>query len=135
MDDLISRKGMLSRVARIADISDDAREKMTDAVLGSKAVIDAVRVVRCRDCRWYDPPHIVTDDGFRVNVSGIFPTETELRATFTGATYVGGRCDCPRFKVYCTAHNREAPEDCEDIVVFRKPDEYCSFGEREEADV
>ena len=50
MDDLISRKAMLSRVARIADISDDAREKMTDAVLGSKAVIDAIRVVRCRDC-------------------------------------------------------------------------------------
>jgi len=91
-------------------------------------------LVRCKDCRWYDPPHIVTDDGFRVNVSGIFPTETELRATFTDATYVGGRCDCPRFKVYCTAHNREDPEDCEDIVVFRRPDEYCSMGEREEAD-
>lgn len=88
----------------------------------------SVEVVRCKDCRWYDPPHIQYRDGTRKDVEENYP-----HVTVDVGINVGGRCvHHPGIKTYCLSHDRENPEDYEDIVIFRNPDDYCSCGERRE---
>ena len=85
--------------------------------------VQSIEIVRCKDCKWYDPPHIEYKDGTRKD----YPKEPFV--TFDIGTTVGGKCMANN-EIYCTAHNREDPDDYEDIVMFRNPDDYCSFGER-----
>ena len=44
----------------------------------------------------------------------------------------GGQCMWHiGLKTYCLNHDREDPEDTSNIVMFRNPQDYCSYGERE----
>lgn len=83
-------------------------------------------VVRCRDCIFYKRPHIQYNDGTKI----FFDDEKEIEfVTADVGTNVGGMC--VGIKTYCTAHDREDPEDNEEIVVFRNTNDYCSYGRRE----
>lgn len=82
-------------------------------------------IVHCKDCKWCDPPHIKYNNGTRENVD----EDAELVTADVGVN-VGGKC-IAMHKIYCTAHDRENPNDYEEIVMFRSPDDYCSYGEKQ----
>lgn len=84
-----------------------------------------IELIHCKNCKWYDPPHIEYKDGTRED----YPKEPFVTADI-GVT-VGGIC-IAKNKIYCTAHDRENPDDYEEIVMFRNPDDYCSYGERKD---
>lgn len=88
--------------------------------------VDAVPVVRCKDCKWYDPPHIEHNDGKR--------TDVEDDATFVPISVginVGGKC-MNTLREYCLNHDREDPNDYERLVKFRERMDFCSDGERKD---
>lgn len=92
----------------------------------SAPTVDAVEVVRCRECRWYDPPHILHNDGTRTDVEDDAPM-----VTADVGINCGGQCIWHiGLKTYCLNHDREDPEDTPNIVMFRKPQDFCSYGER-----
>ena len=84
-----------------------------------------VSVVRCKDCRWYDCPHIEHNDGTRTD----YPTES---VTIDVGINCGGTCVNPFPKTYCLNHERENPDDLERLVIYRNPTDFCSLGERKE---
>ena len=76
--------------------------------------VDAVEVVRCKDCKNFKPAHFKADDG----------TETPWDETFSwdnrsDGIYHGGKCK----------HDRNTAYGQKDMA-FRKPDDFCSYGER-----
>ncbi len=78
--------------------------------------VDAVEVVRCKDCKHFKPAHFKADDG----------TETPWDETFSwddrsDGVYHGGKCK----------HDRNTAYGQKDMA-FRKPDDFCSYGERRE---
>lgn len=84
-------------------------------------------IVYCKECKWYEKPHIKYNDGTKK----YFDSEAEIEiVTADIGTNVGGQCI--GHKTYCTAHDRENPEDYEELVIFRNTDDYCSYGERNE---
>ena len=94
-------------------------EKLKDLIL----VAPSIDIVRCRECIYYDPPH-VEDDGKRIEYKDL-PKEAfdALGTGLVNVTYginVGGRC--------CADYNRGYSEDKR---VFRSEDDFCSRGERE----
>lgn len=85
-----------------------------------------IDIVTCKECKWYDPPHIKYNDGTRKDVE-----EDELWVTSDVGINCGGKCIYHiGLKIYCDAHDREDPEDKPNIIIFRKPDDFCSYGER-----
>ena len=75
---------------------------------------DAVEVVRCKDCEYFKPAHFKADDG----------TETPWDETFnwddrSDGIYHGGKCKHERNTAYGQKN-----------MAFRKPDDFCSYGER-----
>ena len=77
-----------------------------------------VEVVRCKDCKRFKPAHFKADDG----------TETPWDETFsfddrTDGIYHGGKCKHERNTAYG-----------EKDMAFRKPDDFCSYGERREGE-
>ena len=88
--------------------------------------VDAVEVVRCRDCKWYEPRNILHADGTRTYVD-----EDSAPVTADVGINCAGRCiHHTGLKIYCVNHDRENPEDEQNIVIFRSPDDFCSYGER-----
>lgn len=88
--------------------------------------IDAVPVVRCKDCKWYEPPHILHDDGTKTYVddgSPYVPASVGIN--------VGGKC-MNTLREYCLNHDREDPNDYEHLVKFRERMDFCSDGERKD---
>ena len=80
--------------------------------------VDAVEVVRCKDCKHFKPAHFKADDG----------TETPWDETFSfddrsDGIYHGGRC----------RHDRNTAYGEKDMA-YRKPDDFCSYGERREGE-
>lgn len=88
-----------------------AIKKVMDQV--EKMVMEMPEIVRCKDCKWYDPPHIKYNDGTRENVD----EDTEWVTADIGIN-VGGQCK-NIFKIHCY---------CEDMTVCREPTDYCSYG-------
>lgn len=90
-------------------------------------LFEVQKLVRCKDCKWYEKPHIKYNDGTRKH----FDSESEIEfVTADIGINVGGRCI--GHKTYCTAHDRENPDDYEELVIFRNTDDFCSYGERSE---
>ena len=88
---------------------------------------EVIDIVRCKECKWYDPPHILHKDGTRTDVDEDAPW-----VTVDVGINCGGQCiHHIDLKTYCVNHDRENPDDNERIVIFRKPDDFCSYGERE----
>ena len=84
-------------------------------------------IVRCKDCKHYNPPHIEYNDGTRKDYPDGF-------VTVDIGVNVGGKCEnsTTTMRTYCLAHDRENPDDFEELVIYRQPMEYCSFGEKAE---
>lgn len=87
------------------------------------SAVDAVPVVRCRDCMFFQERHVRTEDG-QMKSYDEFPPEAFSRlgtgdVTSDYGINVGSQClvDC----------NRGYGED---KTVFRQPDDYCSRGVR-----
>lgn len=97
-------------------------------IIDDAPTADVVEVVYCKDCKWYEPAHILHDDGSKTYVD-----ENAPLVTADVGINVGGQCiDHSGLKISCVNHNREDLEDYEEIVIFRRPNEYCSCGERRE---
>ena len=88
--------------------------------------IDAVPVVRCKDCKWYDPPHIDHGGGKRTDVEDDYPS-----VPLSVGINCGGKC-MNTLREYCCNHDREDPDDYERLVKFRNRMDYCSDGERKD---
>lgn len=107
--------------------SEDFEKGVFETIINAPTA-DVVEVVRCNDCKWYEPAHILHDDGSKTYVD-----ENAPWVTADVGVNVGGQCiDHSGLKISCVNHNREDPEDYENIVIFRRPNEYCSCGERRE---
>lgn len=79
---------------------------------------DVSPVVRCRECKWYDPAHIRLNDGTRGEYRDYQPNDI-LEVGFVTVDIginVAGRCV------------RETYIDS----LYRKPDDFCSRGEKKE---
>ena len=131
--DPLPRHGQRGGLVHWKDIENaptiDIEERLNDAYAhgwsdAEAKYHDAVEVVRCKECKWYDPPHILYKDGTRKNVE-----KDELTVTADVGINCGGKC-MAHGKTYCTNHDREDPEDEPNIVIFRNPMDYCSYGER-----
>lgn len=95
-------------------------------ILDYMTPIDAEPVVRCKDCKWYDPPHINHGGGKRTDVEDDSPL-----VPLSVGINVGGRC-MNTLREYCCNHDREDPDDYERLVKFRNRMDYCSDGERKD---
>lgn len=89
-------------------------------------IIDAVPVVRCRDCIHYHPAHIKCPDGSEKGYDEM-PLEAfdELGIGLVNLEYginVGGQCEVEKYSGYSV-----------DKSVYREPDDFCSRGKRKEA--
>ena len=97
-------------------------------IISDAPTVDAVEVVRCKECKWYDPPHIKHNDGRRTDVDEDAPF-----VTISVGINVAGQCiHHSGLKIYCLNHDREDMDDNEDIVIFRKPNDFCSYGEKKQ---
>lgn len=76
-------------------------------------------LVRCKDCKHYEPAHILHKDGTKTYVN-----ENDEWVTADIGINVGGKCQNSGVKIHCIAHN------CKEIVIFRNPMDHCSYGER-----
>ena len=90
--------------------------------------IDAVEVVRCKDCIYFREEHVLTPDGQRKSYSEMPPEAFGGFSKINSVTSsyginIGSQClvDC----------NRGYGED---KTVFRRPDDYCSRGVRRDSD-
>ena len=92
-----------------------------------KALELADKLVRCAECKWYTKPHIKYNNGKKK----YFDSEAEIEyvTTDTGIN-VGGKC--AGHKTFCVAHDRVNPDDYAELVIFRRTDDYCSYGKRRE---
>ena len=86
---------------------------------GAPYLFNVGELVRCKDCEYYNPPHIQHNDGTRTD----YPTKI---VTCDIGTNVGGQCEHPFPKTYCTNHERENPDDLQNLVIFRNPTDFCS---------
>ena len=81
--------------------------------------MDAVEVVRCKDCIYYHKAHVLCKDGTEKDFSE-FPPEAIGTAGFVSVNYginVGGKCE---FEKNCGYEV--------DKSVYREPDDFCSRG-------
>lgn len=87
--------------------------------------VDAVEVVRCRDCIHYHKAHVLCPDGTEKDFSE-FPQEELSPFGFVSLTYginVSGMCE---FEKNCGYEV--------DKSVYRKQDDFCSRGKRKGGD-
>lgn len=92
--------------------------------------IDAVPVVRCKDCIYYHEPHVRLDDGTEASYDSEIVREHIKKNKENGYLFpdyvsaslginVGGMCEYEKDSGYM-----------EDKSVFRNADDYCSRGKR-----
>lgn len=86
---------------------------------------DVVKVVRCKNCIYYHPAHVLTDSGEEkgyedMQPEAFDPLGTGLVTSEYGVN-VGGQCERNRY-------------DADDKTVFCGPDDFCSRGQRREED-
>lgn len=100
-------------------IDNTCEEAITE--IDNAPAVDAVEVVRCEKCWYYHKPHVLCDDGTEKDYSE-FPKEAFGIAGLVNGKYginIGGKCEREKNCGYA-----------EDKSVFRKPDDFCSYGER-----
>lgn len=112
--------------------TDEYRERMSKITTGflqdidEQPTVDAVEVVRCKDCIWYHKAHIKCNDGTEKDESE-FPDEAfgilgrKCGVSIAYGINVGGACENQRLFI-------------NDEYQFRKPEDYCSYGEREDGE-
>lgn len=113
--DLISRHEALMELNGACEMWED--EAIVADIIHK---LPSIEIVRCKDCEYYNPPHIQHNDGTRTD----YPKKM---VTCDIGTNVGGQCENPFPKTYCTNHERENPNDLQNLVIFRSPTDYCSL--------
>lgn len=90
-------------------------------------VIDAVHVVRCKDCANYKKRHVLTADGEEKSYEEMPPEAfgglDDMYVTMEYGINVGGKCMLDEGRGYPV-----------DKSVFRSPNDYCSYGVRMDGD-
>lgn len=126
MSDYIKRENALDIVAHNnvnGEITLNRYDKIIDGIYEIPSA-EVAPVVRCKDCKWYDPPHIDHGDGKRTDVEDDAPF-----VPLSVGINVGGKC-MNTLREYCCNHDREDPDDYERLVKFRNRMDFCSDGER-----
>lgn len=89
--------------------------------------IDAVHVVRCKDCANYKKRHVLTADGEEKSYEEMPPEAfgglDDMYVTMEYGINVGGKCMLDEGRGYPV-----------DKSVFRSPNDYCSYGVRMDGD-
>lgn len=89
--------------------------------------IDAVPVVRCKDCINYKKRHVLTADGEEKSYEEMPPEAfgglDDMYVTMEYGINVGGKCMLDEGRGYPV-----------DKSVFRSPNDYCSYGVRMDGD-
>ena len=102
---------------------DDEEKKIFDEIIDLQPAADVVPVVRCKDCIYYDPPH-VKNNGVRYEYDEMPADAFDALGTgLVNAEYginIGGRC-CVDY--YCKNYS-------DDKRVFVREDNYCGRAER-----
>lgn len=89
-------------------------------IISDEPTIDAVPVVRCKDCKHYIPAHIRLKDGTTRPY-----TEEEKKLPFGVTGDVGINCGSVCMRKLYWQENR--------IPVYVQDTDFCSYGERKEA--
>lgn len=100
---------------------EDSREAKEECLreIADAPTVDAAPVVRCKDCKWYDPAHIRLNNGERGEYKDYSKNDLfGLFVTTDIGINIGGRC---MGTVYIEN-------------LFRKPEDFCSRGERKDGD-
>ena len=97
---------------------DIALEQLADYGLSLGERADVVKVVRCKDCKYFKPAYFKADDG----------TETPWDETFS----FDDRSDGIHYGARCK-HERNTAYGLKDMA-FRNADDFCSYGERKDND-
>ena len=126
MSDIISREDTLDAIQKRADEVDSVYSAFWEGLKIAQDIVEKVpsaepEIIRCKDCRYYDPAH-VEKDGKRFEYSE-FPKEAfcSFDNHFVSMAYginVGGKCKYETYGTY--------------ISVFRSEDDYCSKAWRKE---
>lgn len=111
-DDVLKCAEML-RVPMEHESYNDCRAVSVNDILAVPAV-DAVEVVRCKDCVYWKPRHIKLNDG---SERAYFPGESYVGITV--GINVGSQCMVDEYSGY----------GC-DKSVFRRENDFCSRGKR-----
>lgn len=74
-------------------------------------------VVLCKDCVYYNPPHILLNNG----TERPYTKEDDDIVSIDVGINVGGKCEVDKYSGY----------DC-DKTVFRKEDDFCSKGQHKD---
>lgn len=116
MSRLIDADALIAKAYIMQEPNGFIHSVVTERQIVAAPTIDAVPVVRCEKCLWYKPAHFRADDG----------TETPWDGTISlgmsdgrKGIYIGGKCKHERNTSYG-----------ETDKAFRKPDDFCSYGER-----
>lgn len=83
--------------------------------------VDAVEVVRCKNCRYYHKEHVRCNDGTEKDISEFPPEAFGVFGYVTGeyGINVGGQCEIDKNCGYAV-----------DKSVYRQPEDFCSRGVR-----
>lgn len=121
----------IDKQAVIDDLYDWSEHSMTDAeawhlkqVIGHIKTMPSLELVKCKDCKYYDPPHVMKD-GKRYEYADM-PKEAfcpGFQSDFVTSSYgvnVGGMC----------TYDDKFGYDVEKKV-FRAEDDYCSKAYKE----
>lgn len=128
MGDLISKETLLEAINNQL-VPDGIAESFAGRVLCRMIVtapaVDAVPVVRCKDCAFFRDRHVLTDDGQRKSYDEMPPEAFGILGdggvTSTYGINVGSQCLVDCNKGYS-----------DDKTVFRSPDEFCARAMKKE---
>ena len=124
--DRLQMELLMSRQAHKQNERENQLMERDAMIVHEQPTVDAVKVVRCKDCIWYHKAHVECNDGTEKDESE-FPDEAfgilgrKCGVTIAYGINVGGACENKRLFI-------------NDKYQFRNPDGYCSYGEREEGE-
>ena len=114
------REKLIELVGQVQDCGCDVTDVVEMNYVENNVLVDYLIAngvtipVRCVECEYFKPAHFKADDG----------TEEPWDETFSfdgrsDGIYIGGKCK----------HDRNTAYGEKDMA-FRKPDDFCSYGER-----
>lgn len=86
-------------------------------LIEKQTAADVVEVVRCKDCKWFMPKHVLTDSGERRPYT---EEEKKLPLGVTGDKGINCGSRCCRYMAW--ENNR--------VPVYVQENDFCSYGER-----
>lgn len=123
---MANEKRLIDANALIKEACADGAYGYVDAFqIANAPTVDAVEVVRCKDCVYYHKAHVLCPDGTEKDFSE-FPHEELAPFGFVSVKYginVGGKCELEKNCGYEV-----------DKSVYRGPNDFCGRGKRKDGD-